>query len=168
MKELADSLGSTIESIACANVTNSETSCNVNVNSINSETFFQRRRLISRRLEALFVEYDVILKLFCNTDCSDTQTLATNITSEIQGAVEKSFTDGSLLSTLKNVTDDSSVFAYLAPAKPESITFGEAVIVVTTAAPSKVPTVSANCSEPSCQLVPYQLSSPCLAIVSLS
>ncbi len=168
MKELSESLGSTIKSSACENVTNFETSCDVNVNSINSETFFQRRRLISRRLEALFVEYDVILKLFCNTDCSDTQTLATNITSEIEGILEFFFTDGSLLSTLKNVTDDSSVFAYLAPAKPESITFGETVIVVTTAAPSKAPTVSANCSEPSCQLVPYQLSSHCLAIVSLS
>jgi hypothetical protein len=160
VKELAESLGSTIESIACENVTNSETSCDVNVTSINGGTFFQRRRLISRRLEALFVEYDVILKLFCNTDCSDTQTLATNITGEIQGTVAKSFNDGSLLSTLKNATDDSSVFAYLAPAKSESINFGEAVIFVTTAAPSKAPTVSANCSEPSCQLVPYQLGSP--------
>jgi hypothetical protein len=142
VKELSESLGSTIKSSACENVTNFETSCDVNVNSINSETFFQRRRLISRRLEALFVEYDVILKLFCNTDCSDTQTLATNITSEIEGILEIFFTDGSLLSTLKNVTDDSAVFAYLAPAKSESITFGEAVIVVTTAAPSKAPTAS--------------------------
>ncbi|EED96161.1 predicted protein [Thalassiosira pseudonana CCMP1335] len=142
VRELAESLGSTIESIACENVTNSDTSCDVNVTSINGETFFQRRRLISRRLEALLVEYDVILKLFCSTDCSDTQTLATNITSEIQGTVEKSFTDGSLLSTLKNATDDSSVFAYLAPAKPESINFGAAVIFVTTAAPSKAPTAS--------------------------
>ncbi len=168
MSELAESLGSTIESIACENVTNSETSCDVIVTSINGGTFFQRRRLISRRLEALLVEYDVIVKLLCNTDCSDTQSIAENITTEIQGTMETSFIDGSLLSTLKSDTDDSVVLAYLVPAKPDSITFGEVVTVVTTATPSKAPTVSANCSDLSCQLVPYQLVSPCLANVSLS
>jgi hypothetical protein len=168
VSELAESLGSTIESIACENVTNSETSCDVIVTSINGETFFQRRLLFSRRLEALFVEYDVIVKLLCNTDCSDTQSIAANITSEIQGTMETSFIDGSLLSTLKSDTADSVVLAYLVTAKPDLITFGEVVTVVTTATPSKAPTVSVNCSDLSCQLVPYQLVSPRLAIVSLS
>eukprot|EP01082_Thalassiosira_pseudonana_P005128 g4767.t1 g4767 contig16:284222-295160(-) len=142
VSELAESLGSTIESIACENVTNSETSCDVIVTSINGETFFQRRLLFSRRLEALFVEYDVIVKLLCNTDCSDTQSIAANITSEIQGTMETSFIDGSLLSTLKSDTADSVVLAYLVTAKPDLITFGEVVTVVTTATPSKAPTAS--------------------------